>query len=394
MNTEEATPVEPRGSTDKGKSTGKRKGRSPSKPFPMVTFEDALELALAIQEHAAGQRVRRDTLFTKLQRSPSSGPTRDLITVSSRYGLTTGNYNAEFLALTEDGALASSSEATPREKTRARFKLAIGSVEVFDSLYKSLVNKRLPSREVVRDQAGEFGVEKPDQARCVDIFVANSKFVGILTQLQGADRIQSIEAVLDQLPPKAPGITRPAPTTVARSADAEVKPAPSQSVNFETTAFVIAPIGDEGTEQRKHSDMVLGSLIEKAIDEMGLHAVRADKISTPGMINAQVIQYVMKSKVVIADLSFHNPNAFYELAIRHMTGLPTVHIIRGDDKIPFDLQNFRTVTIHTTDKYDLVAQLEGYVATIANHVRQAIESGGDQSNPIRAFFPTLKVILD
>ena len=85
---------------------------------------------------------------------------------------------------------------------------------------------------------------------------------------------------------------------------------------------------------------------------MASRSVRADKIAAPGMINGQVIAHVLRSKIVIADLSFHNPNVFYELAIRHMTGLPAVHIVRKEDIIPFDLQNFRTVTIDTADKYE------------------------------------------
>lgn len=132
---------------------------------------------------------------------------------------------------------------------------------------------------------------------------------------------------------------------------------------------------------------MLGSLVEKALEGQDLRVIRADQISKPGMISAQVIDYVLRSRVVVADLSYHNPNVFYELSLRHVTGLPTVHIIRSDDRIPFDLANFRTVTIDTTDKYNLVARLDSYRSEIANHVRQAIAAGTSQDNPIRAFHP-------
>jgi len=49
--------------------------------FPALTFEEALKLPQAIQEHAAGQRVRRLTLFEKLDKDPGSTEARRLITL-------------------------------------------------------------------------------------------------------------------------------------------------------------------------------------------------------------------------------------------------------------------------------------------------------------------------
>jgi hypothetical protein len=65
--------------------------------FPASTFEDALELPAAIFKMASGQMVRRITLLDELGKSPTSSATRQLITNSSKYGLTTGSYNAEML---------------------------------------------------------------------------------------------------------------------------------------------------------------------------------------------------------------------------------------------------------------------------------------------------------
>ena len=369
-----------------------KRARGASKPYPGVTFEESLQLALGIQEHAAGQKVRRLTLFDKIGKSPSSGPSRSMVTNSAKYGLSEGSYNAEYLSLTKDGDLASSPEASPRELAKARFKLAIEGIPVFKSLYDRLVGNKLPSREVLRDYAGEFGVEDKDRPACVDIFLGNAKFIGLLKVLSGAERLISIDHVLDELP-SSPGKRETRPEKPSTQLKPGV-PDAGEGVNFSKVCFLIAPIGEDGSEHRKHSDMVLGSLVERAIEDQGLEVVRADKITKPGMISAQVIEYLLKSKVVIADLSFHNPNVFYELALRHVTGLPTVHIVRAEDKIPFDISNFRTITIDTSDKYNLVARLDSYRSEIANHVRQAIDEGVGEDNPIRAFGPSLKVSLD
>ena len=63
--------------------------------FPVSSFEEALALANAIQKHASGQKVRRLTLFDQMGKSPDSGPSRQLIVNSNRYGLTKGSAVSE-----------------------------------------------------------------------------------------------------------------------------------------------------------------------------------------------------------------------------------------------------------------------------------------------------------
>jgi hypothetical protein len=221
-----------------------------------------------------------------------------------------------------------------------------------------------------------------DRSECVDIFIGNAKTVGLLAVKTGAEQLQTIEQLIETL---ARGEV-PAALPAAQLGE----PIPTKE-EFARVCFFIAPIGDEGTEVRKHSDMMLSAFVEHAVEEHKLKVVRADKISKPGMISAQVIEYVLKSALVVADLSFHNPNVFYELSLRHVSGKPTVHLIRDEDKIPFDTGNFRTVRIKMGDKYDLVAQLETYRAEIANQVRQVLNNGVSRDNPILAFAPSLRI---
>ena len=71
---EEEAKLEEKTQAERPKKQAKRKrARGTSKPFPSVTFEEALQLANAIQDHAAGQKVRRLTLFDKMGKSPSTG---------------------------------------------------------------------------------------------------------------------------------------------------------------------------------------------------------------------------------------------------------------------------------------------------------------------------------
>ena len=113
--------------------------------------------------------------------------------------------------------------------------------------------------------------------------------------------------------------------------------------------FVIAPIGETGSETRKRSDQVLKHIIRPAVESYGYSAVRADEIESPGMITSQVIQHVVDDALVVADLTDRNPNVFYELAIRHALRKPLVQIIRQGDAIPFDVAGTRTVFVDHTD---------------------------------------------
>jgi hypothetical protein len=61
------------------------------------------------------------------------------------------------------------------------------------------------------------------------------------------------------------------------------------------------------------------------------------------MITSQVIQHLIDDPLVIADLTDHNANVFYELAIRHAVRKHVVLIIDAAQSIPFDVAPNRTI---------------------------------------------------
>ena len=113
--------------------------------------------------------------------------------------------------------------------------------------------------------------------------------------------------------------------------------------------FVIAPIGESGSDTRKRSDQVLKHVIKPAVASCGYEAVRADEIDKPGMITSQVIQHIHTAPLVVADLTEYNPNVFYELAIRHALRKPFIHLIEEGERIPFDVANTRTIYVNHRD---------------------------------------------
>ena len=115
--------------------------------------------------------------------------------------------------------------------------------------------------------------------------------------------------------------------------------------------------------------------------------MRADKISKPGLITAQVIEHIVRAPLLVADLSYGNPNVYYELALRHACRKPTVQVIRSGDHLPFDVGQFRTVTLDMTDIFSLVPQIDGYRAEIARQCRAALDESGPVDSPLSLFYP-------
>ncbi len=369
-------------------SGGRRQRRRIVRTFPAAPFEEPLEFARQLFEFGSGGSVRRLSLFNHIGRTPESGGSRQTIINAGKYGLIRGGVQAEILELTPDGARSVDPQIPPRDQARARIKLAVEDIEIFAKLHERFSGRALPAKAALVDAAKEFGASGDAAEEAVETFLLNLRFVGLLVTLSGAERIVSKEHALDELPATASTASRPVATPDQPNAVIT-----AEHAHYESTCFYITPIGSPGSEQRMHSDLFLGSFVEPAIQSFGLTVVRADGIDKPGVITRQIIEYIVKSRLVIVDLSYHNPNVFYELAIRHMMRLPIVQIIRKADGIPFDINQMRTVVIDTTDIFTLVPKIATYQSEISSQVRRALESPDSAETPISTYFPDLKARL-
>lgn len=364
-----------------------------ARPYPASSFSDALVLGDAIMKFASGDRVRRLTLLGQMDKSPTSGPTKMMITNSGKYGITTGSYIAEYLELTEKGRLAVDSSLPQADRRRAAFDLAIDGIAPFKVLYDHYKDKRLPEREVMKDVLRDSPITVPDIDECVDTFTVNVKDLELLRTIGGAETLVSIDQVLEELtrPGFSDGNTKstvlgptlPAAPSIVKKLSAE----PAKASDWHEVCFYITPIGADDSEERKHSNLFMSSLVQPALEELGLTVVRADHIGEPGMITTQVLEYLKKARLAIADLSYLNPNVFYEVALRHALRLPVVQIIRKADRLPFDVNQSRTLVFDTSDIYSLVPKLQTYRAEIATQARKALEDPESVGNPVSVFYP-------
>lgn len=100
--------------------------------------------------------------------------------------------------------------------------------------------------------------------------------------------------------------------------------------------------------------------IRSIAEEQGYQAIRVDQESFTGNIIEAIWESIRHSDVVIADLTGHNPNVYYEMGISHAFSKPTLLLIFSRDgsiptNIPFDLRVQRIIPYGTTQS--LRAQL-------------------------------------
>ena len=102
------------------------------------------------------------------------------------------------------------------------------------------------------------------------------------------------------------------------------------------TCFAIMPFAD-GFED-------IDQIVAKAARQCGLAYVRGDRRTQPGSILPQILRDIRQASVVVADITGHNPNVFYELGIAHQIKRPDRVVIitqAVDERKAYDVHQFR-----------------------------------------------------
>lgn len=121
------------------------------------------------------------------------------------------------------------------------------------------------------------------------------------------------------------------------------------------TCFVIMPIGTQEFNNTKITQDELkekyNNLIKEAILKANpnLEVIRADEELNPGTISNDIFLKLMHSKYVIADITYPNPNVFYELGIRHSISNQTILIReKTNAPVPFDISHLKYIEYENT----------------------------------------------
>jgi hypothetical protein len=107
------------------------------------------------------------------------------------------------------------------------------------------------------------------------------------------------------------------------------------------TCFVVMGFGiktDFQSGRKLDLDKSYQNLIKPAVEAAGLKCIRADEIVHAGIIDVPMYEQLLGADVVVADVSTMNPNAFYELGVRHaLRPYTTVIVAESELKFPFDV---------------------------------------------------------
>lgn len=377
-----------------GKKVPSKRGPEAGRPkitmaeLPRKTLEECLAIAKPIHEVYAGKSASWDELATAAGVGARSTTTKYLVWSAQAYDLLIRNGENYELSETARKIL---SPNYPDERGEGVLK-AVTIPTVFSKFYTEYNGKLLPEEDFLNNVLeNRYQVPRDRVEEAKSILLANAVFAGILTEHPngkkiirlGSQAVPNDEATLAAVGGSSPvvGPTEPAPST--RGAG-------------DSVCFYITPIGEENSEVRRHADMLLKHLIEPAFSEFKIKVVRADKIEKSGLISQQIFEHIVSARFCVADLSFGNPNAFYELGVRHMTKLPTIQLIRKGDKIPFDVSQGRTIAVDMSDIYTIMDRMDSARRELTEHIRNYLEPGESlkaDDNPVSIYLPTLQVKL-
>jgi hypothetical protein len=164
--------------------------------------------------------------------------------------------------------------------------------------------------------------------------------------------------------------------------------------NWQRTCFYSSPIGDVGTEERRHSDGMRDSLVKPAIELLGsaLTVTRSDELPS-SIITEDIFKHVFCARLLVADLSFHNPSVLHEVGLRHASGHPCVLITREEDDIPANLRDVRIIKVNTSGPWGFMEEIEARRGELAEYARWVLSPQGAASSPVQKLFPDYRKFM-
>ena len=99
-------------------------------------------------------------------------------------------------------------------------------------------------------------------------------------------------------------------------------------------------------------------VISRAVEAAGMICERGDDSALPGTIVSQIWNSILRSQVVIADVTGSNGDVLYELGLAHAVGREAILLTQRIEDIPFDLRQQRHILYSYSDLTNLAAKLE------------------------------------
>jgi len=151
-------------------------------------------------------------------------------------------------------------------------------------------------------------------------------------------------------------------------------------------AFIIRPFGEKPDRKGNPIDFdkVEQDLVDPVLKQLGFEGRTTQDIAKAGNIREDMFRLLVTADLVIADVSIHNANVFYELGIRHALRDRHTFLLRcrADDPV-FDLQGERYLVYERENP-------GASVAALADAAKATVDATTKDS-PVFMLLPELKV---
>ena len=157
--------------------------------------------------------------------------------------------------------------------------------------------------------------------------------------------------------------------------------------------FVVMGFGkktDYETGRVLDLDATYEAIIQPAAEANDMTCIRADEMIHSGIIDAPMYQLLLQADLVVADISTGNPNAVYELGVRHaLRPNSTIIMKETEGRLHFDLNHVNTFQyehlgqdIGSREAVRAKAALQKLISTVL--------ADGKNDSPVYCFLPNLK----
>jgi hypothetical protein len=123
--------------------------------------------------------------------------------------------------------------------------------------------------------------------------------------------------------------------------------------------FVVIPFKD-------HFDTYYNKIIKPALSDLDIEAIRGDEIYSNKPIINDIIEQIITSDYIIADVSNKSPNVNYELGLAHALCKQVIILSQNSEDIPFDYRHIRAI-IYKTDEVK-------WAESLSNNIKKTIKN--------------------
>ncbi len=119
--------------------------------------------------------------------------------------------------------------------------------------------------------------------------------------------------------------------------------------------------------QTPEYEALFTEVIQPICRSEGLQPYRADSTYMPGLIIEDIKKQILESRVIIAEITPHNPNVYYEIGYADALDKPIILISdRKEGLKPFDVRAYRTIFYENSigGKAQVESDLRAYLRSI------------------------------